>query len=116
MGGDLPGGYTHVVDIDKVEWTSDGPNIMASEQLQALKRVLEESFVIVEHRFYYGSRAPQVTVFDDFEELETYLRENARPGDSIWCWRYDQLCRDDNSLTHGKVPDANGRTPRGGAY
>jgi hypothetical protein len=104
------------VDVNKVEWTGDGANIMASEHLEALKRVLQESFVIVEHRFFYGSRAPHVAVFDDYDRLETYLRESARPGDAIWCWRYDELCRDDNSLIHGKVPDAEGRTPRGGAY
>ena len=88
---------------------------MSAEQQQVLRLTLEESFVIVEHRFL-GGPGPRVTVFSEFDELQQYLRQNARPGDSIWCWRYDQLCRDDNSLTHGKYPDAQGRTPRGGAY
>lgn len=102
--------------MDKAGWTSEGPNILAPEQLEVLERVLEESFVIVEHRFFNGSRAPRAMVFDSFEALASYLRENSGPGDSIWCWRYDQLCRDDNALTHGKVPGADGRSPRGGAY
>jgi hypothetical protein len=95
------------------EWTIEGPNLLSTE---TLKRALEVSRVIVEHRFYQGSRAPEITVFDSFENLETYLREHARAGDSFWCWSYDELCRDDNALTHGKVPDEDGRTPRGGAY
>jgi hypothetical protein len=34
----------------------DGPNILSLVQLQMLKRVLEESSVIVEHRFYSNQR------------------------------------------------------------
>ncbi|MEO8840183.1 MAG: hypothetical protein ABI704_01345 [Kofleriaceae bacterium] len=97
-------------------WSMDGPNILSPEQLRKIELALEHSFVILEHRFYNGSRAPAVTVFDDFKVLDEYLRANARPGDSIWCWRYEELCRDDNSLAHGKMPDEQGRTPRGGAY
>ena len=66
------------------------------DQLRTIELVLEQSFVILEHRFYNGSRAPVVTVFDDFNVLDEY--------------------RDDNSLAHGKMPDEQGRTPRGGAY
>jgi hypothetical protein len=108
--------YTYCVASGDEEWTSDGPNILSSNELQAIRRSFEDSSLIVEHRFYRGSRAPKVTVFDDFDEFDAYLRESARPGDSIWCWRYNDLCRDDNCLTHGKYPDADGRTPRGGAY
>ena len=53
---------------------------------------------------------------DSFEKLAEYLREQTRPGDSIYMWRYDELCRDDNALAAGKVPDAEGRTPARGAY
>lgn len=89
---------------------------LSPDRLAAIKRVLEESFVIVEHRFYRGAWAPQITVFDEFEQLEAYLRDKARDGDSIWCWRYDEVCRDDNAVTHGKLPDEHGRAPSGGAY
>ena len=98
------------------EWSSEGPNIMLSEQRQRIARALQDSSIIVEHRHYFGSRAPTRMIFEDIETFDEYLRENARPGDSIWCWRYSELCRDDNSLTHGKYPDEHGRTPRGGAY
>lgn len=113
---DEPGSTLGWVSNGSDEWSSDGPNILSPDQLETIKRALEQTFVILEHRFYYGSRAPKIAVFADFEELEEYLQANARPGDSIWCWRYDELCRDDNSLVHGKIPDDQGRTPRGGAY
>ena len=35
-----------------------GASIADDERLARLRSVLEESFVIVEHRFYLGSRAP----------------------------------------------------------
>jgi hypothetical protein len=98
------------------EWIVDGPNILSSELRRLLEQAFQDSSLIVEHRFYYGSRAHKVSVFDDMEDLDEYLRANARPGDSIWCWRYNDLCRDDNCVTHGKYPDEVGRTPRGGAY
>jgi len=68
------------------------------ERLARLRSVLEESFVIVEHRFYFGSRAPHIFVVDNFDDLDAYLREKTRPGDSLWFWRYDELCRDDNPM------------------
>jgi hypothetical protein len=38
------------------------------------------------------------------------------PNIHVWVWRFDSLCRNDNALTHGKVPDTDGRVPAGGAY
>ena len=93
-----------------------GPSILAEPTLAALRSTLEQTPLIVEHRFYRGSRAPERRVFDDFGDLTAYLRAEARPGDSIWAWRYDALCRNDNALTQGKVPDADGLVPRRGAY
>jgi hypothetical protein len=42
------------------------------DRLERLKAALEESLVIVEHRFYFGSRAPHVFVVDDFHNLRQY--------------------------------------------
>lgn len=89
---------------------------MAPDRQAMIREALEQTAVIVEHWFYRGSRSPDRLVFDDFEELEEYLRTQARPGDAIHVWRYDELCRDDNSLTHGKYPDTDGKVPRRGAY
>jgi hypothetical protein len=93
-----------------------GPSILSADTLAALRSAMEETPLIVEHRFYRGSRAPDRLVFDGADELEAYLRERTRPGDSFWVWRWDLLCRDDNPLAHGKVPDMDGAVPQQGAY
>jgi hypothetical protein len=98
-------------------WTTDGSRITDAEVLARLRWILDaESPLIVEHRFYRGSRAPTRLVFDDPDRFEEYVRAEARPGDAFYVWRYDELCRDDNAVASGKVPDADGRTPVGGAY
>lgn len=93
-----------------------GPSILAAEVLAALRSALEETPLIVEHRFYRGFSAPGRYVFDDFDALHAHLTERTRAGDAIWIWRYDHLCRDDNALANGKVPAADGAVPAGGAY
>ena len=97
-------------------WGTEAPSVVASERLAAIKKAFEHSAIIVEHRFYRGSCAPDHMVFEDYEDFEEYLRTRVRPGDSLWFWRYNELCRDDNCLTHGKYPDADGMVPSGGAY
>ncbi|HEY1551740.1 MAG TPA: hypothetical protein VGG28_28125 [Kofleriaceae bacterium] len=98
-------------------WTVDAPRITDPAMLSRLASVLEnESALIVEHKFYRGSRAPHRFVIDDYDELVDYLRTQARPGDSFWIWHFEQCCRDDNVLAAGKSPDADGKVPLGGAY
>ena len=101
---------------EKDEWGTEAPSIMSPERLSAIREVLEQSPIIVEHWFFYGSRAPDRLVFDDYDAFDQYLRTQTRPGDAIHVWRYDALCRDDNALTHGKCPDIDGLTPKRGAY
>jgi hypothetical protein len=97
-------------------WTLSGRNILTPPNLAALRECLENGPVIVEHRFYYGGRSPDRLVFDDYEDLEAYLRGRAAPGDSFWIWDYMSVCRDDNFLVQGKRPDEEGRVPERGAY
>jgi hypothetical protein len=101
---------------EKDEWGTEAPNIMSPERLSTIREVLEESPVIMEHWFFYGSRSPDRLVFGNYEDLDEYLRTRTRPGDAIHVWRYDVLCRDEDVLTHGKCPDADGLTPKKGAY
>lgn len=101
---------------DRDEWGTEVPSIMSSERLAIIRDVLEHSPVIVEHWFFYGGCAPDRLVFNDYGAFDEYLRMKTRPGDAIHVWRYDAICRDDNVLTHGKCPDANGLTPKRGAY
>lgn len=98
------------------EWSTGGRNILAPDILATLKTILEQQPVILEHWFYYGSRAPNRVVFDNFDDLQGYLKSNARPGDAFYAWSYSDLCRDDNSIAGGKYPDEKGRTPKRGAY
>jgi hypothetical protein len=93
-----------------------GPSILAPETLAQLRAALEETPLIIEHRFYRGSRAPDRLIFDDAEECERYLRTCTHPGDAIWIWRYDALCRSDNALANAKVPDTDGAVPARGPY
>jgi hypothetical protein len=98
------------------KWGTEAPSVMSPERLASIRQAFEQSSIILEHRFYRGSCAPDRLVFDDYEDFSDYLRAKVRPGDSLWFWRYDELCRDDNCLTHGKFPDTDGMVPSGGAY
>lgn len=98
-------------------WSAEGPNILSSGRLNAIRKVLEDKGpVIVEHCFYYRGRAPDRLVFDDYEELIEYLNTKARPGDAFDVWDFAEVCRGDNKLTDGKCPDSEGRVPARGAY
>jgi hypothetical protein len=99
------------------DWSADGAKITAPETLDELRKTLEAGeLLVVEHRHYRGASAPTRFFCDNFEDLTRYLENEARSGDSIWIWKYDAVCTDTNALVHGKKPDAEGRTPRGGAY
>ena len=101
---------------ERDEWGTEAPSILSPERLATIRQTLEQSPIIVEHWFFYGSCAPDRLVFDDYELFEEYMRTHTQPGDAIHVWRYDALCRDDNELTHGKCTDAEGLTPKRGAY
>ena len=98
-------------------WSADGRNILSTDRMAAIRKVLEDKGpVIVEHWFYYGSRSPDRLVFEDYDELVEYLNTKARPGDAFHVWDYADVCRDDNALADGKYPDGEGRVPARGAY
>lgn len=92
------------------------PNLLAPEQLVAIQRAFVGSSLIIEHRFCAGGRAADSFVFDDYKDFEDYLHSKVRPGDALWFWRYNDLCRDENSVAHGKYPEADGQVLDGGSY
>lgn len=99
------------------DWTIDGRSITSTDRLSAIRAVLENvGPVIVEHWHYYGSCAPDRVVFEDYDTLLDYLTKNAKPGDAFHVWDFAAVCQNGNTLTSGKYPDAEGRTPKGGAY
>ena len=98
-------------------WSTDGVRITEKSVLNRIRLIIEhESAVIVEHRFYRGSRSPHRFVCDDYDALEAYLREHTARGDSFYVWHFERCCRDDNVSETGKIPDPAGRVPTGGAY
>ena len=99
------------------KWTYAGTSVTDADVFQRLRQILEdESALIVEHRFFRGSRAPHRFISDDPDALGQYLRDCTQPGDSFYFWRFEDCCDVNNVVAHGKVPDAQGRTPEGGAY
>jgi hypothetical protein len=99
------------------KWAKGGTTILEPAVQAQLRRIIEdESALVVEHRFYRGSRAPHRFVCDDFEELVEYVRASSSPGDAFLFWRFEDCCTDSNVAIGGKVPDSEGRTPVGGAY
>ena len=98
-------------------WTTDAPKITDPETLARFKEILQvESPLIVEHKFYRGARGPHWFIADDYETLVEYLQTETRPGDKFNIWHFGKCCRDDNMLTMGKCPDADGKVPLGGPY
>jgi hypothetical protein len=98
------------------EWTITGA-VLDNVALAALRPILEdESPVIVEHRFYRGASAPHRFLVERHEDLVAYVRERGRPGDSFYFWVFERCCPDSQAVAHGKLPDAEGRIPVGGAY
>jgi hypothetical protein len=95
----------------------DGPNILSAEMIKVVEQALvRRGSIIVEHRIMNGGGNPYKLVFDDIEDFMDHLKKTAKPGDNVLVWCYDELCRDDNLVTRGKYPDADGRTPIGGSY
>jgi hypothetical protein len=93
------------------------PSLLVPDNLSKVLDTLENvGPVIVEHRIYRGSKAPERIVFDEAEALLEYLKHNAKAGDAIWVWSFGELCKDDNAIAVGKIPDSNGEVPAGGAY
>jgi hypothetical protein len=99
------------------EWSTDGRNILSADQLEKIRAVLSGSGpVIVEHRHYRGSCAPDRLLFNEYDDLQAWLTKSAQPGDAFYLWDYADVCRDENTIASGKYPDSRGRVPRKGAY
>ena len=108
--------FEKIYDTDD-EWTADRPIITQKKNLDKIAHILENvGSIILEHWHFYGSRAPSRKIFDDMEDLEEYLKENAIAGDAIHVWSMHDICNEKNELVNGKCPDENGLVPKKGAY
>lgn len=98
-------------------WTLEGPNILHPKNLRIIEDTLENhGSIICEHWHFYGSRAPDRFIVDDYDEFVEYLNRNAIAGDIIDAWSMHDLCKKDNMLVSGKCPNKEGLTPENGAY
>lgn len=97
-------------------WTTRGAKILSAESVTALRAALARGPVVLQHWLYRGASSPRVVAIEDYEEFETYLRENAVPGDAFEAWRFLECCRPELVLTQGKLEDSDGCIPSGGAY
>ena len=104
---------TWIVESD--DW-GPGASILAEETLERLREAVAGSPLVIEHWFYRGGSAPERLVIDHYDELRAYLGRGWHPGDAFHIWRFDQVCRTDNELVRGKLPDHRGRVPKRGAY
>jgi hypothetical protein len=75
------------------------PDVLARLRLQ-----LDDDVLVIEHRFFPGERARHRFICDDFVELERYLKEHGKPGDSFSIWSFFANCRSDNAIESGRVP------------
>ncbi len=97
-------------------WTEDGARILSDENIRKIKEVLSKGPIIVQHWLYRGASCPRVYGFDDFEEFEEHLHENAVPGDAFEIWSFIEVCKNDKVVAEGKLEDTDGCVPKGGAY
>ena len=71
------------------DWTSDGRKILSSDNLEIIRKTLEdEGPIIVEHWHYRGGGSPHRFVFEDWENFVAYVQGNSRIGDDFHVWSF----------------------------
>lgn len=109
--------FKPVAKVEADDWSLAGEKISAPEKLAAIQAVLGRGGpVVLEHKFLRGGRGPRTLAFDDYEELVSYLTENARAGDKITVWSLWPFMRDTPPLAAGKCPAEDGTVPNRGPY
>ncbi len=98
------------------DWSPSGKKILSEESLVKISKALTKGPIVVQHWFYRGASCPRIYGFDDLEEFQTHLAENAVPGDAFDVWSFSEVCTQSNVLTEGKLHDEDGCVPKGGAY
>jgi hypothetical protein len=98
------------------DWSVEEQKINSREQLAKVAAAIEKSVVIVEHRHYRGSSAPNRLFFEEYDEFIDYLQKHGCEGDAFRIWSFDDVCCESNVVVEGKYPDSKGRVPRKGAY
>ena len=100
--------------VEPDDWRA-GPHLATAEVAQRVTAALGSGVLIVEHWHYRGASAPTRLFVEDLEEWAEFLA-HVVPGDAVYVWEHGKLCRAENAFVAEKAPDAQGRTPQGGAY
>jgi len=100
--------------VESDDWRA-GPHLAAADVQERVAAALESGVLIAEHWHYRGARAPTRLFIEDLEDWTAFLGDVV-PGDNVYVWELGRLCTRDSALVAAKMPDASGRTPRGGAY
>jgi hypothetical protein len=99
------------------QWTADGPNILAADNLQRIRAILDdEGPILVERAVYKGGGGREWRLFEELDAFRRYLEQETFAGDRIAIWSANQVLTDATIRVFGKCPDDNGQVPRGGAY
>jgi hypothetical protein len=102
--------------MSEPEWTSDGPSIVAPENLQKIRDALDAGYIVLEHMHYFGGRSLDKMFVEDFEDFMDYVNTKAKPGDQFVIYAMEKLFDNKLYTLKAKYPDAKGRVPVGGAY
>lgn len=99
------------------EWSPEGAKVTSPENLESIRKVLEEKGpIILEHWFYRGASASDRRFFEDFDDFTEYIENQSWAGDLLYVWSFADVCKHEETVAAGKCPDENGFIPKGGAY
>ncbi len=62
--------------------TTKGEKILPDESISKIRGAHKQGPILVQQLFYRGASCPRVFGFDDFEDFEELLKDNAVPGDA----------------------------------
>jgi hypothetical protein len=73
------------------EWVKDKPNILSPANLSKIEEAFQRGIIFGYHCFYCGGGSPDNCAFLAYDDLISYLRSRARPGDLFILWSLPSL-------------------------
>ena len=99
------------------DWSTDGKKVTDQDFESVIEQLFDSgNSIVLEHRYFYGSSAPDWTILHDYEDTVEYLNSSAKAGDHILIYSFDEMLNSVKCLTSGKCPNELGEVPNGGAY
>jgi hypothetical protein len=75
------------------KWVKDGPNILSPDNLSKIEKAFQSGSIFGYHCFYCGGGSPDKCAFVAYNDLISYLRSRARPGDLFILWSLPSLLK-----------------------